>query len=246
MSAAKAGRHASADYAHARETSVVGTVIADRYELQHRINGVEPRFKATDRRLGRDVAVCLPNLDVDSAELIQGTAARPPASSLQHPVLEPLLDVGYDLSARSSFIVTSYEPSAALDELSPSPELALVVLGELSSLLRFLHESGLGCSLPSARHVRQLIEPSADDYRLRVPLTCLYVRDGGRGLEADLAELISLAGALADPVVQPTESSPEERWIRLLPLLPARPAADLSNAERMLEFLSADHVRPAG
>lgn len=174
-------------------------MVADRYRLVYRLDGSDSRFKALDQRLDREVTVCFSNLDVESAELIQGSGDRRAASSLHHPALEPLFDVGYDLGAASTFLVTSYEPSSLLQHQPPSGALGTAVLAELSSLLQVLHQEGLGHSLLTPRHVRVVSEEVDSGVRLRVPFTGLYLDGPRRGLAEDLGDLARLALPLLPP-----------------------------------------------
>lgn len=243
MTGSGSGKHASPTFVHVVDSISSGSIVAERYELLHRVAGDEPRFRATDLRLAREVSVCFPNLDVHSADLIRGSADRPGAASLAHPALEPLFDVGYDLQAGSTFIITSYEPAVLLADAPPSPELALSAVRELASLLSLLDPSNLGCEAFTAKQLRLVVGPGEDGYRLRVPFTGLYVRNGRRGLVDDLGELAQLGLQLEDRSA--AAADPAEGLARLLKRL-GRPQSDDPAPEAILDFLLEATSRPDG
>lgn len=210
--------------------------MAERYRLLYRLDADEPRFKAADQRLARDVTVCFANLDVDSADLIRGTTQRRPVSGLHHPALEPLFDVGYDVEVASSYLVTSYLPSVALAGRPPSPELGRLVLAELASLLLLLREEGLGYAGFTARHIRLVVE-DAEGSKLRVPFTGLYLNDQHEHSARDVSAMARLvlqtwgpSATSADQRLRPRlvalaedaggkARTVEQRWALLLSLL---------------------------
>ena len=89
------------------------TVIAGRYELEHRLGygGMSEVWAATDSELGRRVAIKLLAPDADNARFDREARA---IASLAHPNIVQLYDYGHDEGR--PYMVLEYVPGGTLEE----------------------------------------------------------------------------------------------------------------------------------
>lgn len=130
--------------------SLVGAVVDQRYFVQSRVarGGMSTVYRATDRRLERDVAlkVMHPHLAGDENFLHRFSQEAKAAARLSHPHVVGVLDQGMD--GPLAYLVMEYVPGHTLrdvlnDKGPLPPRLALALLDPVIEGLAAAHEAGL-------------------------------------------------------------------------------------------------------
>ncbi len=149
---------------------LVGTVVDDRYLVQSRLasGGMSTVYRATDRRLERDVAlkVLHPHMAGDPQFLDRLGREAKAAARLSHPHVVGVLDQGED--ARIAYLVMEYIKGHTLRDVIKEkgalpPRLALALIDPVVEGLGAAHAAGL---------IHRDIKPEnvliADDGRIKV------------------------------------------------------------------------------
>ena len=206
------GRHRTTGSAVPTQAEV-GDTLAGRYELVERLPpSARQRFLARDRTLDRTVELSLVRADSELADRLRGSASVAGLSSITHPALETIYDVGYDTRLGQSYLVTESVVARPLAEIALTTEQARAVVLQVTDVLECLHDAGLGHRGLDAANIR-LITPDDDPAALR----CLVTLDGiyrfdadpnpTRGVADDLHDLALLRAGLTTGTTVPDDRS---------------------------------------